>query len=272
MLGDPRFPPSSPAQKHRPCDALAAAKTPFFCEDLPLKPQLLLLPGLLCDAAVWPHQQQHLSAHAASTIADYGQLDTIEAMAAHALRLLPSGDLLVVGHSMGGRVALEIARQAPERVRKLVLMDTGTDPISTDAARARQEADKRMALLATARSQGMRAMGEAWAKGMVLPSRLDTPLFEDILQMIERKTPDIVAAQIQALLHRPDARAGFASLRCPTLVMCGRQDAWSPLQRHEEMHRALPGSTLHVIEDSGHMSTMEQPEAVSSALAQWLFA
>jgi pimeloyl-ACP methyl ester carboxylesterase len=94
-------------------------------------------------------------------------------------------------------------------------------------------------------------------------------VFEEILAMIERSTPERFAAQQNALLARPDARPVFAALRCPTLLVCGRQDAWSPLERHERMQQALPHARLVVIEDAGHMTTLEQPEAVSSALLQW---
>ena len=79
-------------------------------------------------------------------------------------------------------------------------------------------------------------------------------------------------AQVRALLARPDARPVLAGLACPTLIACGRQDAWSPLPRHEEMHRIVGHSRLAVIEDSGHMSTMEQPEAAARLLAQWMQA
>jgi pimeloyl-ACP methyl ester carboxylesterase len=115
----------------------------------------------------------------------------------------------------------------------------------------------------------MREMGRQWARGMVHPARLDTPLFEEILAMIERKTPAIFEAQIHALLGRPDAREVFTGLQCPTLLLCGRQDAWSPLARHEQMHALLPCSRLVAVEDCGHMSTMEQPAAVSRALVEW---
>jgi pimeloyl-ACP methyl ester carboxylesterase len=80
----------------------------------------------------------------------------------------------------------------------------------------------------------------------------------------------MLASQINALLGRPDARAVFAAVQCPTLILCGRQDPWSPLSRHERMQRALPHARLVVIEDSGHMTTMEQPGAVSKALLEWL--
>ncbi|HSV81867.1 MAG TPA: alpha/beta hydrolase [Ramlibacter sp.] len=233
------------------------------------RPTLLLLPGLLCDRTVWLHQAAALSPHATCIVPGYDDLDAIPAMAQAVLSAAPEGPLMIAGHSMGGRVALEIARLAPQRVSRLALLDTGTDPLAGGAAGADERA-RRMALLQTARRDGMRAMGEQWARGMVHPSRVGTPVFESILAMIERSTPDRFQAQLHALLARPDARPVFSALQCPTLLVCGRQDGWSPLARHEEMQRALPHARLAVIEDSGHMTTMEQPEAVSRALLQWL--
>lgn len=113
-------------------------------------------------------------------------------------------------------------------------------------------------------------MGAQWARGMVHPTRIGTPVFEAILQMIERHTPDMFAAQIKALLARPDASALLPQIHCPTLLLCGRDDLWSPLARHEEMQRQIAGARLEVIDRCGHMATMEQPQAVSQALAQWL--
>jgi pimeloyl-ACP methyl ester carboxylesterase len=164
---------------------------------------------------------------------------------------------------------LEIMRLAPQRVRRLALFDTGLDPIAPGADGER-ERSQRHALVDLARSQGMRAMGLQWAPGMVLPGHREAPVFDRILAMIERKTPEIFAAQVRALLGRPDARAVFASIRCPVLIGCGRQDAWSPLARHEQMQCLLPHSRLVVIEDAGHMSPMEQPAAVAQALVEWL--
>ncbi len=235
-----------------------------------MTPHCLLLPGLLCDETVWTPQLAQLRGFCCQ-VADYGALDSIESMARGVLDSTPEPRLAVVGHSMGGRVALEMARQAPERVVRLALLDTGIEPLPDGDAGARERAG-RMALLQLAREHGMRAMGRRWARGMVHPSRLDTPLFETMLDMIERKTPRIFEAQIGALLARPDARETFMRLRCPVLLGCGRQDAWSPLARHEQMQALLPGSRLVAFEDCGHMSTLEQPEAVSDALRDWLRA
>jgi pimeloyl-ACP methyl ester carboxylesterase len=107
---------------------------------------------------------------------------------------------------------------------------------------------------------------------MVHPQHLDTPVFEVILQMIGRQTPDMFESQIQALLNRPDATTLLPHIHCSTLLVCGREDVWSPLARHEVMQRAIPAARLSVIERSGHMTTLEQPQAVSRELAQWLTA
>lgn len=229
---------------------------------------LLLLPGLLCDAAVWRHQCAALDG-IECIVPDYGMADTITAMAKVALASVSAPHFSVAGHSMGGRVALEIARLAPERVARIALLDTGTAALAGGAAGEREVAG-RHALLNIAASQGMRAMGMQWARGMVHPDHLDAPVFAEILSMIERKTVDEFTAQINALIHRPDAGAVLAALDCPVLLLCGRDDAWSPLARHEEMHRLCPASHLEVIEHSGHMTTMEQPQAVSSALRAWV--
>ena len=227
-----------------------------------------MLPGLLCDDAVW-HEQRAALSEVECIVPSYGALASIGAMARGALAAVAAPRFALAGHSMGGRVALEIARVAPQRVERLALLDTGIDPVAPGSAGETERAG-RHALLKRARDEGMRAMGRQWARGMVHPSRVDSPLFERILDMIERSTPAIFEAQIEALLRRPDAAGVFAALACPVLLACGRQDGWSPLARHEQMRALRPASDLVVIEDSGHMTTMERPAAVTQALADWL--
>ena len=233
-------------------------------------PTLMLLPGLLCDEAVWAQQCEALR-DVQCVIPAWGALASITAMAQRVLAEAPAECFALAGHSMGGRVALEVMRLAPERVERLALLDTGIDPIAPGPAGA-AERDRRMALLALARQRGMRETGRQWARGMVHPARVETPLFGEILDMVGRKSPAIFEAQIQALLTRPDAATVLDGVRCPTLIMCGRQDTWSPLARHEVMHTRLPGSRLVVVEEAGHMTTMEQPEAVTQAMAEWMEA
>jgi pimeloyl-ACP methyl ester carboxylesterase len=233
------------------------------------RPTLLLVPGLLCDAAVWAEQRLALAAGADIVVADHGALDSLPAMAARMLETAPAR-FAIAGHSMGGRVAFEVLRQAPERVSGLALLDTACRPLAR-GAEGEQERHGRLALLASARREGMRAMAHTWVQGMVHPRRLDdAALIDAILDMFERKTPDIFAAQIHALLSRPDACGLLADIRCPTLVLCGAQDSWSLPQGHRDMAAAIRGSTLSIIDDCGHMAPMERPAEVSAALAAWL--
>jgi pimeloyl-ACP methyl ester carboxylesterase len=230
---------------------------------------LILVPGLVCDEAVWAAQLDTFRPERPTVVIDHAQLDSLVAMAHSVLREAPE-HFALAAHSMGGRVALEVMRLAPQRVTHLALLDTGYEALAPGAAGA-EEAAKRHALLAIANTQGMRAMGIAWARGMVHPDRLDDiPLMTAIHDMIARKTPAQFAAQIRALLARPDAADVLASIRCPTLVLCGKQDTWSPWVRHEDIATRIANSALVGIEHCGHMSPMEQPDAITAALRNWL--
>lgn len=228
---------------------------------------LMLLPGLMCDAAVWAHQVAALPAR--SVVPAWGLRDSLSDMALQVLQEAPTECFALAGHSMGGRVALEVMRLAPQRVERLALLDTGTHPLAPGEAGEKERAG-RMSLLTLARSRGMRALGEQWARGMVHPDQLDTPLFESVLDMLERSNPDQFSAQIKALLARPDAAPLLTGIECPTLVLCGRDDAWSPPPQHQAMHAAIAGSSLCLVDHCGHMSTMERPAEVSAAMADWL--
>ena len=236
-----------------------------------MKPHLLLLPGLLCDQASWGSVPTELADIAQIQVADYGMADSLTAMAQGVLQNAPER-FSMAGHSMGGRVAFEILRLAPQRVEKVAILDSGHLPRPSGEA-GQAESAKRHALLALARSQGMRAMAAAWSASMVEQSRLqDTDLMESIWQMVERKNPDIFAAQINALLNRPDASAQLRSLTHPLLLICGRHDTHSPVSQHEAMQALAPASALSVIEECGHMAQMEAPQAMVALLRQCLLA
>jgi pimeloyl-ACP methyl ester carboxylesterase len=233
------------------------------------KPTLMLLPGLMCDAAVWAPQVQALSAHADCVVPAWGLADSLTAMAQQVLDSAPTPTFALAGHSMGGRVALEVMRLAPQRVERIALLDTGTRPLAEGEAGAKEKAG-RMALLAMAQRSGMRAMGIQWATPMVHPSVIGTPLFEAVLSMVEHSSPVQFAAQINALLTRPDTAPVLATIACPALVLSGSEDLWSPPAQHATMAEAIAGAQLCIVEQCGHMSTMEQPEAVNAAFAAWL--
>jgi pimeloyl-ACP methyl ester carboxylesterase len=233
------------------------------------KPVLLLAPGLMCDAASWGTVPTMLPA-VDCRVVDHGAADSLTQMAEQLLARAPQRFALA-GHSMGGRVALEVMRIAPERVTHLGLFDTGHLPRPAGAA-GDEEIRKRMALLAIAREQGVRAMASEWVKGMVAPHRLSDPsLLEAILAMFERKSADIFEGQLRALIHRPDATSVLQSVAVPTLVLCGALDAWSPPAQHQAIADCIPARPALVsIPACGHMAMQEQPEAVAQAMRQWL--
>lgn len=233
------------------------------------RPLLVLLPGLLCDGAAWTACREALAGRVDTQVAEYGDADSVTAMAQRVLAAVDRPRFALAGHSMGGRVAFEVLRLAPERVERLALLDTGAHPLPPGEPGERERAG-RMVLLELARRSGMRTMAQEWARGMVHSSRVGGPVFESVLDMFERRTPEIFAAQIAALLARPDARPQLPAIRVPTLVLTGRNDSWAPPEQHEAMHRMIPGSRLVIIEHAGHMTTMEEPAAVSQAFAEWL--
>ena len=228
------------------------------------RPTIILLPGLLCDASTWAAQARALEPYADVAVADFSRLDSIEAMARSALALV-DGPIVAIGHSMGARVALEMIRLAPERIARLALIDTGIHP------RREGEEASRQVLVDLAFAEGMEALADRWLPPMVHAERVsDRTLMEPLKAMVMRATPEQHRRQIRALLDRPDARTHLPRIACPTLVMVGRQDRWSPLAQHEEIAALIPDAELVVIEESGHMSLVEQPEQVSQALLRWL--
>jgi pimeloyl-ACP methyl ester carboxylesterase len=228
------------------------------------RPTILLLPGLLCDANVWTAQIEALRPHAHVRVADFSQHDSLEAMARSALSMV-EGPIIAIGHSMGARVAMEMVHLEPERIQKLALIDTGID------SRRDGEEAKRQVLVDLAFGEGMGALADRWLPPMVHADRVeDQALLAPLREMVMRATPEQHQRQIRALLNRPNLMPRLADIACPTLVMVGRQDRWSPLAQHEEMAARIPNAELVVIEDSGHMTLLEQPEQVSDALLRWL--
>lgn len=231
---------------------------------------LILVPGLMCDGTAWQPVLPGLSELADCRVVDHGMADSLTQMAEQVLASAPARFALA-GHSMGGRVALEVMRIAPERVTHLGLFDTGHLPKAEGAA-GDEEVRKRMALLAIAREQGVRAMAIEWVQGMVAPQRLkDRALIDDIVAMFERKSADIFERQLRALIHRPDATAVLQRLQLPTLVLCGELDSWATPVQHQALADAMPARPAIVaIPDCGHMAMQEQPLAVLRAMHQWL--
>lgn len=231
---------------------------------------LVLLPGFLCDQTVWKHQIAGLSDVADPVCMEWKpEHNSILAMAEAVLRWAPPRFALA-GHSMGGRVAFQVYRLAPDRVTKVAVFNTGADARPPGEAGETEEQGRRR-LLAIARSEGMRPMAIEWLKGMIPAYRQnDTALVEEIIGMFERKSPDLFEIQMLALLGRPNATPLLRTIQCPTLVLTGFDDAWSPPARHLQMAQSIPLSELVVVPKCGHMSTMERPDEVTAAMRQWL--
>jgi pimeloyl-ACP methyl ester carboxylesterase len=230
------------------------------------KPYLYLLPGLLCDATVWEHQCASLMRHAEIRIPVVRGISSFRDMALHILKDAPE-KFSVVGHSMGGRVALEMMHLFPERIEKFALMSVGVHPVQP------HEPATRMALVELAEQQGMEALADKWIPPMVPPMRHgDAVLMQKIRAMVLRSTPAEHRCQIEAALTRADQSLYLPAIRHKVLLLCGAEDSWSPLAQHQKIQQQLPNSELHSIADAGHMVTMERPEAVSRVLVDWFTA
>lgn len=228
------------------------------------RPTLMLLPGLLCDESVFAHQHAGLSDISDVQSPHFRGYDSLEAMAQHVLDIAPPVFSLA-GFSMGGRVAFQITKMAPQRVERLCLFDTGAAPEPEGGAKARQ------ALVDLAYKEGMEALANAWLPFMLGKARKDDAAFKrPIIDMVKLATPEEHEKQIKALIERPDFRPFLPQIACPTAVMCGEEDAATPPSVHAEIAAAIPGAQLTVIAGSGHFLPMEQPEAFTAALRGWL--
>ncbi|SUS07073.1 Alpha/beta hydrolase [uncultured Defluviicoccus sp.] len=228
------------------------------------RPPLILLPGLLCDGVLWQHQSQALADIADVSVADLTSQETIGAMASQVLAEAPE-QFALAGLSMGGYVALEIIRQAPERVARLALLDT-----NARADRPQQSAD-RWALIGLARSGEFKGVTRRLLPLLVHRERVnDEPLANAIFAMAERVGRDAFIRQQRAIMGRPDSRRDLGLIHCPTVVLCGRQDLLTPLAMATEMAEKIPRAVLVAIEECGHLAALEQPQAVSAVLRYWL--
>ena len=236
--------------------------SPMAIEKSELSSTLVLIPGLLSDERVWQPLERalpHLRIHQADVTKD----DTISAMASRILQNV-EGDCIVVGHSMGGRVAMEMAWQAPSRVAKLVLANTGHHPLKDG------ERDKRLAKIDDGH-RDFSAMIAEWLPPMVAASRHnDTALIRNLTDMAMSVGSDIHERQIKALIARPDASRYLPELTCPILLIAGDEDMWSPVDQHRQIQHMAQHATLKVIEGAGHFLPIECPNETTRLICDWL--
>lgn len=235
------------------------------------RPALVFAPGMLSDAAVWLPQAAAFSGDLDIRIADYGEARTLTAMAEALLAQAP-GRFALAAHSLGGRVAMEAARLAPERITGLCLISA--DPLPKPAGEAgAAETRGRYGMIALAREQGMAALADRFVPAIVHPDRLgDEVLVGAVRAMLLRQDPDILERQIEAGEGRPDHAEVLRALKVPTLLICGADDGFGRGPLQAAMAELLDDAPTLLIDRCGHLPTLEAPETVSQAMRDWLDA
>jgi pimeloyl-ACP methyl ester carboxylesterase len=225
---------------------------------------VILIPGLLCSARLYAEQILRLWQSAPVTVADHRRDTTIAAIADRILRQAPPRFALV-GLSMGGYIAGLVARQAPERVAKLALLDTAARPETPKQTERRQEQ------IALAEGGRLGEVADLLFPLFVSRARHGDDALRRVVHLMAEETgPEAFVRQQRAIMGRPDLRPHLESITCPTLVLVGDGDELTPPPFSEEIAAGIPGSRLVVVPDCGHLSTLEQPEAVNDALVEWL--
>ncbi|HTC38728.1 MAG TPA: alpha/beta fold hydrolase [Steroidobacteraceae bacterium] len=229
-----------------------------------MKQSAVLLSGLLCDETFWSDIPQRLSGVAEIQVVSFRGFSSIPAMAQHVLDIAPAR-FAVAGHSMGGRVALEIMRAAPRRITGLALLNTGVHAVRDGEPQSRSH------LLRVAYEHGMSALAAEWLPPMMgTDAARAAELMPRLSAMIQRFTADAYAAQVSAMLNRPEVMSVLPTIAVPTLLLSGSDDTWSPVSQQQSIRRRIPHATLFEIHGAGHMAPLERPDSVAIALREWL--
>ncbi|MES0826945.1 alpha/beta fold hydrolase [Ruegeria sp. SCP11] len=225
---------------------------------------LIFLPGMMCDARLFGPQINALSGKMPIMTFPMCRHDSVTVMAAEILDNAPPAFALA-GLSMGGIVAMEVLRQAPERVSRLALLDT--NPLAE-----KPEVKARRAPQMTAVREGKlrQVMRDEMKPNYLADGPNQGAILDLCMAMALDLGPDVFLRQSLALRDRPDQQATLSGYSGKTLVLCGREDALCPVERHQLMHDLLPASTLEIIEGAGHLPTLEQPHDTTAALIRWL--
>lgn len=225
---------------------------------------VVFLPGMMCDARLFGPQIADLSADHLVTVAPLTRGETVEDIAAQLLDQLPA-HFAMAGLSMGGIVAMEVLRRAPERVTRLALMDT--NPL----AETPQMASAREPQIVAAKAGRLRdVMREEMKPKYLAPGPGQERTLDLVMQMADALGPDVFVQQSRVLQRRPDQQATLRKCRVPTLVLCGAYDTLCPVKRHEFMAELIPHATLKIVDNAGHLPPLEQPQTTTQALRDWL--
>jgi len=225
---------------------------------------LVLLPGMMCDARLFGPQINALSGRYPIMTAPLGGQETIEKLATEVLQTAPP-KFALAGLSMGGIVAMEMVRQAGDRVVGLALLDT--NPL----AEAEATKDRRAKQIAAALAGDMRrVMRDEMKPNYLADGPSQGAILDLCMAMATDLGPAVFVRQSQALRDRRDQTETLRRYAGQTLILCGRQDILCPVERHRLMQNLIPGSTIQIVEDAGHLPTLEQPQITTAALSRWL--
>ncbi|MEM9577048.1 MAG: alpha/beta fold hydrolase [Pseudomonadota bacterium] len=225
---------------------------------------LVLLPGMMCDARLFGPQIAELSADMAITVAPITQGERIEEIASGLLDLLPQRFALA-GLSMGGIVAMEILRRAPDRITRIALMDT--NPLAETPQKA---ADREPQIVAARAGRMLDVIRDEMKPNYLAPGDHQTAVLDLVMDMADALGPEVFVRQSRALQRRPDQQTTLRKCKLPALVLCGAHDALCPVKRHEFMAELIPNATLKVLDRSGHLPPLEQPAETTRALREWM--
>lgn len=225
---------------------------------------LILLPGMMCDARLFGPQIEALSGKMPVMTFPLHQHDSVEALAAEILAHAPPAFALA-GLSMGGIVAMEVLRQAPARTQKLALLDT--NPLAeTSEVKARRAPQ----IEAVKNGKLRNVMRDEMKPNYLADGPHQGAILDLCMAMATDLGPEAFLRQSHALMNRPDQRQTLSAYSGKTLVLCGREDGLCPVERHQLMHDLLPNSVFEIIEEAGHLPTLEQPNKTTAALIRWL--
>lgn len=230
------------------------------------KQPLILVPGSLCDERVWQYQTAALADIAEVSIPSLHGHDSLTDMASAVLARAPD-TFALAGFAMGGRVALEMVRSAPERIERLALIDSSVHPV------AEGEAERRQPQIDMAREQGLPALAAWWNPKIAHPATRDDAAFMGLLEsMACTFSPEDYEREVRALLTRPDSRDLLDRIAVPVLVLAGEDDPLSTVERNRSMAAAIPHAELVIVAGAGHFPMLEKPAEVSTAMRAWLGA
>lgn len=229
------------------------------------KQPLLLAPGTLCDRLLWSAQIEALSPDADISVPDHTRHNSLSGIAKDILAHAPPR-FSIAGLSMGGFIIFELWRQAPERIQRIALLNTNARPADPGFEFSICEQ-----LLEQARTEGVAAVAETLIPHFLSPPRQnDEAMRQIVFAMAEATGVENFHNQMQACLKRPDSRPDLPRVSAPTLIISGLEDPLTPPEQHEEMAELLPNASFEIIDDCGHLSTIEQPDAVNALLQDWL--